>query len=119
MKCENLDSLEKSLKELMRHIRIIADLETGINARFGVKLITSMVPSTAFDAQGEVVVKRGMEEIEKALGKESKLEACSTFYRLLELRHYGIRFVQYADDKTKTFVKAWKEPPKIQIVEDE
>ena len=30
----------------------------------------------------------------------------------------GIEFRQYADDKTKTFVKAFGEPPKVRIVED-
>ena len=35
-----------------------------------------------------------------------------------ELRHNGIRFVQYADEKTRVFVKAGKEPPKVVIVDE-
>ena len=59
---------------------------------------------------------RGLEEIEKALGKEAKYSSYSRLTK--ELRHYGIEFRQSADDRTKVFVKAGQKPPKVVIVED-
>lgn len=110
-------TLEEALKELMSHIRAINTLEQTINENWGVKLISGYIPGVCGDAQGEINVRRGMEEIEKALGKEAKAE--NYFYNRKCLRHYGVEFIQYADDKTKTFVKAFGKPPKVQIVEDD
>lgn len=119
MKNGNLETLEEAVKEMIRHIRILNGLEHDINERWGVKLACGMIPSNIDHAQGEVVVKRGIEELEKVFGKEAKSDDLGSFYRMKELRHNGVRFVQYADDKTKTFVKAFKEPPKVRIVEDD
>ena len=110
-------SLEEALKELMSHIRAINALEQTINENWGVKLISGYIPGIAGDSQGEINVRRGIEEIEKALGKEAKTE--KYFHSTKRLRHYGIEFIQYADDRTKTFVKAFGKPPKVQIVEDD
>lgn len=114
---DELHSLEEALKELMSHIRAINQLETDINEAFGIKLISGFIPGARGDTSGEVSVRRGMEEIEKALGKEAKEHF--GFAHIKSLRHYGVEFIQYADDKTKTFVKAFGKPPKVKIVEDD
>lgn len=115
---ENMPTtLENELKELMRLIREINKIEKRIDDTWGVRLVAGYIPGIIGDAKGEVNVRRGIEEIEKALGKEAKTE--SYFPNTKLLRFYGIDFRQYADDKTKTFVKAGKEPPKVQIVEDD
>ena len=111
------ESLETSLKELMRLVRKINALEQGINDKYGVRMIAGYIPGMIGDATGEVTVRRGMEEIEKALGKEAKIEPY--FPNIKKRRVYGVEFRQYADDKTKTFVKAGKEAPKGRIVEDD
>jgi hypothetical protein len=111
------ESLETSLKELMQLVRKINALEKDINDKYGVRMIAGYIPCMIGDATGEVTVRRGMEEIEKALGKEAKIEPY--FPNIKKLRVYGIEFRQYADDKTKTFVKAFGEPPKVKIVEDD
>ena len=111
------ETLEAALKEVIRHVRAINELEQEIDGTWGVRLVTSMIPGYIGDnSRGEINVRRGIEEIEKAFGKEAKLDPY--IVRLKELRHNGIRFVQYADDKTKVFVKAGKEPPKVVIVEE-
>lgn len=110
------ESLETSMKELMRMVRKINALEQDINEKYGVRMIAGYIPGMIGDATGEVTVRRGIEEIEKALGKEAKIE--SYFPNTKKLRVYGVEFRQYADDKTKTFVKAFGEPPKVKIVED-
>lgn len=108
-------TLEEALKELMALIRKINSLEKAIDDQWGVRLVCGYIPGIA-NASGEINVRRGMEEIEKALNEESKKD---TFYRDVKiLRHRGIEFRQYADEKTKVFVKAGCEPPKVQIVED-
>ncbi len=111
------ETLEDALKDLMAMIRRADSLLCEINDKFGVRLHISNVPGITDDASGEIVVRRGIEEIEKALGKEAKTEGYSVNTK--RLRYYGIEFRQYADDRTKTFVKAWKEPPQVRIVEDE
>ena len=98
-------------------VRKINALEQDINEKYGVRMIAGHIPGMIGDATGEVTVRRGMEEIEKALGKEAKIEPY--FPNTKILRVYGIEFRQYADDRTKTFVKAGKESPKVQIVEDD
>lgn len=110
------ETLEEALKQVMHHIRMINGLENMINEKWGVTLVAGFIPSFVGDAKGEINVRRGMEEIEKALGKESKLSQYSRYTR--ELRYCGIQFTQYADDRTKTFVKAGCQPPKVRIVED-
>ena len=111
------ESLETSLKELMQLVRKINALEKDINDKYGVRMIAGYIPGMIGDATGEVTVRRGMEEIEKALGKEAKTEPY--FPNIKKLRVYGVEFRQYADDKTKMFVKAFGEPPKVKIVEDD
>ena len=111
------ETLEAALKELMHHVRLINGLENVIEEKWGITLVTGFIPSYVDDAKGEINVRRGIEEIEKALGKEAKLSAYSRYTK--ELRHWGIRFTQYADDKTKVFVKAGCKPPKVVIVEDD
>ena len=110
------ETLEEALKQVMHHIRMINGLENTINEKWGVLLVAGFIPSYVGDAKGEINVRRGIEEIEKALGKESKLSPYSRYTK--ELRHWGIQFTQYADDRTKTFVKAGCQPPKVRIVED-
>lgn len=110
------ETLEEALKQVMHHIRMINGLENTINEKWGVLLMAGFIPSYVGDAKGEINVRRGIEEIEKALGKESKLSTYSRYTK--ELRHWGIQFTQYADDRTKTFVKAGCQPPKVRIVED-
>ena len=112
------ETLETALKELMRHIRCISHLEKEIDEKWGVRIRTGFIypPNTNWDYTGECHVVRGLEEIEKALGKEAKYSSYSRLTK--ELRHYGIEFRQSADDKTKVFVKAGKNPPKVVVVED-
>lgn len=116
MKSEKYETLEAELKELMRHVRIIADLEEEIDKKWGVRLKTGFIPSNIDNAKGEIYVRRGIEAIGEALGDEVKLSSYSRYTK--ELRHHGIKFTQYADDRTKTFVKAGCEPPKVQIVDE-
>ena len=110
------ESLETALKELMRLVRKINALENDINEKYGVRMIAGYIPGLIGDATGEVTVRRGIEEIEKALGKEAK--SVPYFPNIKSLRVYGVEFRQYADDKTKTFVKAFGKPPEVKIVED-
>ena len=117
MKSNESSTLETDLKELMKLIRKINTLEHEINEKYGVRMIAGYIPSMIGDATAEITVRRGMEEIEKALGKESKTELY--FTNIKKLRVYGIEFCQYADDRTKTFVKAFGEPPIVRIVEDD
>ena len=118
MRQTNPITLEENLKELMRHIRIISNIEDVIDEKFGVRLRTGFIypPGNNMDCTADINVQRGLEAVEKALGKESK-PGYSRYVR--ELRYYGIEFRQYADDKTKVFVKAGCKPPKVQIVEDD
>ena len=111
------ETLEAALKEVIRHVRAINELEKAIDETWGVKLVVGSIPGYIGDnASGDINVRRGIEEIEKALGKEAKIGSC--IVQMKELRHNGIRFVQYADEKTRVFVKAWKEPPKVVIVDE-
>ena len=116
MKSNEPSTLETDLKELMRLVRKINALEQDINEKYGVRMIAGYIPGMIGDATGEVTVRRGIEEIGKALGKEAKIDPY--FPNIKKLRVYGVEFRQYADDKTKTFVKAFGEPPKVKIVED-
>lgn len=116
MKNEKCETLEMALKELMRHVRIIADLEKEIDEKWGVRLVSGFIPSNIDNATGEINVRRGIEAIGEALGGEVKISNYSRYTK--ELRHRGIQFRQYADDRTKTFVKAGCEPPKVQIVDE-
>lgn len=116
MKNPTPETLEGALKELIRHVRAINDLEKMIDDTWGVRLVAGFIPGMGGDNKGEVNVRRGIEEIEKALGREAKP---SQYFRYTkELRHNGIQFIQYADDRTKTFVKAGGQPPKVVIVEE-
>lgn len=117
MKNTDCMTLEEALKELMRLIRQINSLEKQIDDTWGVRLVAGYIPGMIGDAKGEVNVRRGIEEIEKALNKEAKTE--NWLHNVKTLRYQGIEYRQYADDKTKTFVKAGKEPPKVRIVEDD
>lgn len=111
------ENLEGALKDLMSIVRKAKSLQQEIDSRFGVRLHISNVPGYATDCSGEIIVRRGIEEIEKALGKEAKIDSYSVSTKFL--RYQGIEFRQYADDRTRTFVRAWKEPPQVRIVEDE
>ena len=115
---EKPETLECALKELMRHIRCISALEKEIDDQWGVRIRTGFIypPDSRWDYTGECHVIRGLEAIEQALGKEAKPSGWSRLTR--ELRHYGIEFRQTADDKTKVFVQAGKNPPKVVIVEE-
>ena len=115
-KNEKHETLEMALKELIRHVRIIADMEKEIDEKWGVRLVTGYIPSNIDKAKGDINVRRGIEAVAEALGEEVKFSSYSRYTK--ELRHRGIQFMQYADDRTKTFVKAGCEPPKVQIVED-
>lgn len=112
------ETLEAALKELMRHIRCISNLEEEIDEKWGVRIRAGFIypPNTGWGYTGECHVIRGLEEIEKALGEEAKYSSYSRLSK--ELRHYGIEFRQSADDRTKVFVKAGQKPPKVVIVED-
>ena len=115
-KTESHDTLDGALRELMRMIRAIGNLEQEIDEKWGVSLKTGFINPPCGYRTGDVYVRRGLEAIEEALGEKAKTSDWSRYTR--ELRHYGVVFQQTADDKTKVFVKAGKEPPKIQIVED-
>lgn len=108
-------TLEENLKELMRNIRRISNLEAEIDEKFGVRLRASFIYPPGSGSTADVHVVRGLEAIEETLGKEAK-QGYSRYVR--ELRYYGIEFRQHADDRTKVFVKAGCNPPKVQIVED-
>lgn len=110
------ETLEAALKELMQLVRKINALEREIDEKYGVRMVAGYIPGLIDDAKGEVNVRRGMEEIEKALGKDAKTE--DYFAHVKTLRWQGVEFRQYADDKTKTFVKAFGTAPKVKIVED-
>ena len=56
------ESLETSLKELMRLVRKINALEKDINEKYGVRMIAGYIPGMIGDATGEVTVRRGIEE---------------------------------------------------------
>lgn len=115
-KAERPETLEAALKELMRHVRIIAELEKEIDEKWGVRMVCGCIPSNIDNASGDICVRRGIEAIGEALGDEVRFSNYSRYTK--ELRHRGIQFRQYADDRTKTFVKAGCEPPKVQIVEE-
>ena len=117
MKSNEPSTLETDLKELMRLVRKINALEHEIDEKYGVRMVAGYIPGLIDNASGEINVRRGIEEIEKALGKEAKIEPY--FPNTKKLRVYGVEFRQYADDKTKTFVKAFGEPPKVRIVDDD
>lgn len=117
MKNEHSETLEDALKELMKHIRAIGNIEDEIDERWGVTMCPRFIFAASRGMSDEVIVRRGLEAIEEALGKKAKTSDWSRFRR--ELRHYGILFSQTADDRTKVFVKAGKEPPKITIVEED
>ena len=102
-------TLENSLEKLMALVQDVKNLEAEINDLFGVDLIVNMISS---GARCEIITIRGIEEVEKALVRKSKLEPLERLYRTIDLKN-EIRFVQYAVDKSKTFVKAWEEPPEF------
>ena len=115
VKKDDMESLESALKYLMSLIRVIRNVQKDIDDKWGVRLRTTYIPGID-GSTADVNVRRGIEEIEKALEKESKIESYS--YQTKVLRHQGIEFRQYADDKTKVFIKAGQVPPKVKIVED-
>ena len=118
MKTEKPDTLEKALKETMSHARAISYLLQEIDDKYGVTLhMSNIYKDNRHGYRADFVVRRGIEEIEKALGKTA--ETLSYMRDTKQLKYYGIEFTAYADSKTKVFVKAFKEPPKIQIVEDD
>lgn len=119
MKRNEPETLESALKELMKHIRAISNLEQQIDEKWGVRLRTGFITAKnrAWLNTADVWVDRGLEAIEEALSEKAKESDFSRYTRVL--RHYGVVFQQTADDKTKVFVKAGKEPPKIRIVEED
>ena len=116
-KSEEQKTLRDMLAELMGMIRKISKLQDEIDELYGVRMVTGFIPGVLGHGGGDINVRRGMEEVEKALGVESKVQSYSIFFK--EIKYHGIHFTQYADEKTKVFVKAGKEPPKVVIVEDE
>ena len=116
---EKPETLETALKEMMRHIRCIGNLEQEIDEKWGVRLRAGFIypPGSSMGCTADVNVQRGLEAVAEAVGKEVKTSAYSRYTR--ELRYYGIEFRQHADDRSKTFVKAGCQPPKVQIVEDD
>ena len=72
MKNEKPETLETALKELIRHIRDINELENLIDEKWGVRLIAGFIPGYVGDSRGEVNVRRGIEEIEKGAGPGSQ-----------------------------------------------
>ena len=112
------ETLKDALRDMIRHIRAISDLETEIDERWGVTAYVFNIYSSKAHERADVTVKRGIEEIERAFEQTAtKKDGWSAPY--LELRHNGVKFTQFADDKTKVFVKAGGKPPKERIVEDE
>lgn len=110
------ETLDMAVREIIRHIKAIKEIEKTIDEAWGVRLTTGYIPSITYDAVGEVHVRRGIEALETAFGQEAKHEYGMMMQKVL--RHNGVRFIQYADEKTKVFVKAGKEPPKVMIVEE-
>lgn len=115
---EKPETLETALKEMMRHIRCIGNLEQEIDEKYGVRLRAGFIypPGNNMGCTADIQVIRGLEAVAEALGKEVKTSAYSRYTR--ELRYYGIEFRQHADDRSKVFVKAGCQPPKVQIVEE-
>ena len=109
-------TLQAMLAEMMSCIRKINKLQKEIDNLYGVRMYTGFIPGLS-SSGGDVTVRRGIEEIEKVLGKEARTS--NYLVNTKELNHAGIRFTQYADDKTKVFVKAGKEPPKVVIVDED
>lgn len=116
---EKQETLETAIKEIMRHIRCISNLEQEIDEKWGVRLRAGFIypPGNNMGCTADINVQRGLEAVAEAVGKEVKTSAYSRYTR--ELRYYGIEFRQHADDRSKTFVKAGCQPPKVQIVEDD
>ena len=112
---EKTESLEQALKAMMAHVRCINELEKEINERWGVRLVSGNIPALTSDVQGEIIVRRGMEEVEDALGKKAETTDCS--HTTKELAWRGVRFIAFADDKTKVFVRAGQEKPKVTVEE--
>lgn len=117
-KIEKPETLESALKEMIRMMREIHELEIQIDEAWGVTLSVFYIPGYECERSGEVNLRRGIEEIEKVFGQESKTETGVFSEDIKRLRHNGVIFSQCADSKTKTFVKAGKEPPKVVIVEE-
>lgn len=111
------ETLREAINELIRLIKSINTLEQEIDETYGVRLVTTYINGSS-ERKGDVNVWRGIEEIENALGREAKFDGIFYSNETKRLRHNGIEFTQYADVKTKTFVKAGKETPKIVIVEE-
>lgn len=116
-KSEEQKTLRDMLAELMGMIRKIGKLQDEIDELYGVRMVTGFIPGMLDHGGGDINVRRGMEEVEKALGVESKVQSYSTFIK--EIKYHGIHFAQYADEKTKVFVKAGKKPPKVVLVEED
>ena len=112
------ETLKDAIKELIRLAKAINTLEQVIDENWGVQLIAGYIPGFVNGCKADIHVRRGIEAIEEALGKEGKYDAILQPNELRRLRYEGIEFTQYADKKTMTFVKAGKEPPKIVIVEE-
>ena len=117
MKNRGNETLQDALKELMRHIRAISGLEQEINEKWGVRMRTGFINPPGGYNTADVYVNRGLEAVAEALGGTVKQCDWSRYTR--ELRHYGVVFSQSADDRTKVFVKAGQEPPKVRIVEED
>ena len=114
-KSEEQKTLRDMLAELMGMIRKIGRLQDEIDELYGVEMVPGIPKASEWGA--DIVLRRGMEEVEKALGVESVIAPYTNFLR--ELRYQDIRFAQYADDKTKVLTKAGKEPPKVVLVEED
>ena len=108
-KSEEQKTLRDMLAELIGMIWKIGKLQDEINDLYGVEMVTGIPKASELGA--DIHLSRGIEEVEEALGVESVIAPYANFLR--ELRYQDIRFVQHADEKTKVFVKAGKEPPKV------
>lgn len=110
------ETLEEYLKTIMSMARTMSDLAEETDKKYGVSMRIE-IRDKHYMTPIDISLRRGMEEVEKALGEEAKTEK-GWGTPVKRLKHYGVEFTQYADDKTKVFVKAGKEPPKVVIVDE-
>lgn len=105
------DTLEDAIKEIMRHARIIDDLQKTIKEQYGIKMNVQHIGM--FDATANIAMRNGIEEVCKIFGKEPKMDGLINWRKVF--RHYGFEIWQSADDKVKHFTKAGEEKPKVEF----
>lgn len=112
---ENPETLEEYIDKIISHAKIISAMMDEVNAQYGVDFLSAYI--RPMDMPSSVSVRRGLEMIEKAMGKNAKQENADT-YSLRRMNYRNVQFSQYADVSAMTFTKAGEEPPMIEIVED-